>query len=484
MRILFTLAIPFVLEPMGVLLLSAICKRAGHETDLVIISKGNFTKKIREFDPQVVAYSVIGGDVETFKKADIQLREYSAQTGKQIFRIMGGPHPTYSPQILDEMQLDAICQGDGDHALPELLRCLEFGEDIEDIPNIAVSSKGPKRRKKLTSTELDNLPFADRELYFNVAPFVRPTGLRSFITGRGCPFSCSYCYNNAYNEMFKDTGPILRRQSVKRVLDEIEYNVRNYSPVKFIRFFDDTFALTADDWLKEFAEEYPKRIGIPFYCLMRPNTFTEDTARLLAKAGCYSVAMAVEAGAEAIRNDILGRGLSDKQISHAFELARRYKMRTYGNTMVGIPGTKIEDDLTSLEFVRNLKITVPTFTVCSPSRGTKLAEFAEAKGLFESDADKITRFGTTSPLNCYTKKEKEIQTRISYFGSMYCQSPCILSKLILFAIKHKLMPMKVARHIGLAFQVLTIGCRIFPHAIPKSPWTLVKVTYNGIRYFF
>ena len=483
MRILFTLAIPFVLEPMGVLLLSSLCKRDGHKTALTIIKNDDFIERVKEFDADVVAYSVIGGDIEIFKEADKRLRKHIQTSGKRIFRIMGGPHPTYSPQVLDEMQLDAICWGDGDHAFPELLRRLQSGDAIEDIPNIAVTSKGPKRLEKLGDREMDMLPYADRELYFDAVPFVRPTGLRSFITSRGCPFSCAYCYNNAYNMMFKGTGPIVRRQSVDKVLEEIEYNIREFPPVKFIRFFDDTFALTADAWLKDFAEKYPKRIGLPFYCLMRPNTFTEDTAKLLAKAGCYSVAMAVEAGTEAIRNDILGRGLSDEQMMNAFALSRKYNLRTYGNTMIGIPGTTLNDDFVSLEFARNLRVTVPTFTVCSPSRGTHLAEIAESKGLLDSSAEKVTRFANSSPLNCYTKKEKEIQTRICYFGSIYCQAPEWMRPFLMLVIKRKIMPMKLARHLGFISQVFTIGYRVFPHAIPKSPLTLLRVAYNGVRYF-
>lgn len=483
MRILFTLAIPFVLEPMGVLLLSALCKRNGHQAALTIVKGEDFIDRVKSFHADVVAYSVIGGDIEIIKQADLRLRNYIQKSGEPIFRIMGGPHPTYSPQVLDEMQLDAICQGDGDHAFPELLRRLQTGEPLEDIPNIALTSKGSKYRNKLNDAEMNELPFADRELYFNAASFVQPTGLRSFITSRGCPFSCAYCYNNAYNIMFKGTGPIVRRQSVERVLAEIEYNMREFPPVRFIRFFDDTFSLTADEWLEEFAQKYPKRIGLPFYCLMRPNTFTEDTARLLSQAGCYSVAMAVEAGTEAIRNDILGRGLSDEQMMRAFDLSRKYKLRTYGNTMIGIPGTTLEDDFTSLDFAQHLGVTVPTFTVCSPSRGTHLAEIAEAKGLLGKGADQVTRFANISPLNCYSKQEKEIQTRICYFGSLYCQVPSFLAPAVKLLIKHKCMPMRAARHLGFIFQVFTIGWRIFPHSIPKSPVTLIRVAVNGVRYF-
>jgi len=481
LRVLFVIRIPYAIEPHGVMLLAAIAKKAGHAVGLTILKKEPLVKAVETFGADVVAYSVIGSEIDAFKQADDALKSRMRATGKRVFRIMGGPHPTFSPGILDEMELDAICQGDGERAFPEVLRRLENGEDLAGIPNIALTGAGAEKRELIV--DQDAYPFADRDLYYRAVPYLPHTGLRSFITGRGCPFSCSYCYNHAYNNMFKGCGPIMRRRSVEHVLAEIEEVIKRYPPVRFIRFFDDIFALRADEWLEEFSEKYAARIRIPFYCLMRPNTFTEDTARLLAKAGCYSVSMAVEAGTEAIRNGILERRLSDEEMVNAFELARKYKLRTYGNTMVAIPGTTLEDDFTSLEFTRRLGLTVPTFSVCSPSRGTKLAQIAEENEYLEPDADLITRFSALSPLNCYTRREKEIQARIACLGTMYCTVPNFMTPWIKRLIRGRL-PLGIARKIGFSFTVFRIATCLFPHAIPRSPVTMFKVAMDGIRYFW
>lgn len=483
MRILFVLNIPYAIEPHGVMLLSSICKKAGHEVHLVLLKKENLLERVKKIKPQVVAYSVIGSEIDIFIKADTELRQYLEEADTKVFRIMGGPHPTFSPSILDTMSLDAICQGDGERAFPTLLERLENGGNLENIPNIALTSAGATHREKLASTDLDAQPFADRDLYYSAVPYIPRTGLRSFVASRGCPFHCTFCYNHVYNKMFEGCGPLLRRRSVDNLLTEIEQVIAEYPPVRFIRFFDDTFSLTVDDWLREFAEEYPKRIGIPFYCLMRPNTFSEEAAGLLKKAGCYSLSMAVEAGSESIRNTILKRGLSDEDMRVAFERARRWGIKTYGNTMVAVPGTTLEDDFNSLEFTRNLKLTVPTFSVCSPSRGTELADYAIEHGYMPPDADMITRFSAESPLITYTNKEKRIQARIACLGTLYCTVPAFLKPLVKLLIKSPL-PIGLARKAGFSFAVFRIATCLFPHAIPKNPITILRVAIDGIRYFW
>ena len=128
--------------------------------------------------------------------------------------------------------------------------------------------------------DLDALPFPDRGDYYRAVPVYRNMGIRSFSTSRGCPYDCTYCFNHAYNRMFRGCGKLLRRRSVANVIAEIQGVMAEHPPVRFIRFADDTFAHRADAWLEEFAESYSREIKVPFYCLMRSNTMNDDTAGL------------------------------------------------------------------------------------------------------------------------------------------------------------------------------------------------------------
>ena len=117
MRILFVVSGIYFQEPMGVMQLSAICKTKGHATKLAVLNIHSLPEKIRTFHPDMVAYSAMSSDEDLFTQADEQVKLHMRQTGHRVIRIMGGPHPTFFPSVLEKMELDAVCLGEGDHAI-------------------------------------------------------------------------------------------------------------------------------------------------------------------------------------------------------------------------------------------------------------------------------------------------------------------------------------------------------------------------------
>lgn len=479
MRVLFAISTPYTIEPIGVMLLIALCKKAGHQTRLFILKKRGFVREVERFEPDVVAYSAPSANVPLVAEHDAELRQYIEKTGKHIHRIMGGPHATYAPQILDELALDAVCQGDGDRALLEWLRRLTTGEPLDEIPNIGLTGSGAIRRELVT--ELDELPFPDREEYYRAVPYCRDVGMRSVLTGRGCPYSCSYCYNPVFKEMFSGCGTVLRRRSVENVIEEIEEVRRRYPPLRLIRFSDDTFAHKVDPWLERFCELYPARIGVPFYCLMRPNTLSDDTARLLAQAGCTAIGMSIETGSEQIRREILSRPLTDQVVAQAYATARKYRIATFAGSMVAIPGTTSEDDFRTLEFAKTIGPSVPTFSICTPYKGTPLWQMTVEKGFLDAEDSPTNRFCEHTMLRCFTPQEKEYHARIVCLGTLYCTAPRWLRPLILRLIRSRIpIPMKLL--LGKAYMLGLLAVRIFPQGISYSPRTLLHGVFDTIRY--
>ena len=56
---------PFIIEPLGIMYLSAAAKAAGHKTDLARISD-DLEEIIKKFDPDIIAYSLMTGDQDLF----------------------------------------------------------------------------------------------------------------------------------------------------------------------------------------------------------------------------------------------------------------------------------------------------------------------------------------------------------------------------------------------------------------------------------
>ncbi|MFH1397108.1 MAG: radical SAM protein, partial [Candidatus Omnitrophota bacterium] len=166
------------------------------------------------------------------------------------------------------------------------------------------------------------------------------------ITGRGCPYSCSYCCHSFYNRLYNDQAAKIRKRSIKSVIEEIIRFKREF-PLKFVVFDDDVFILPRN-WLKEFCQEYKKYIGLPFFCYLRADLVDERTIQYLKSAGCFSVSMGIETADDHLRNHIYKRNMSKLQIIEAAKLIKAHKIRLKASNIIGAPGSFIDTDLETL----------------------------------------------------------------------------------------------------------------------------------------
>ncbi len=434
MKVLFIIKQIDYIDPMGIELLSAMAKREGYETYLHVLANGKLLEKIQEIQPDIVAYSAKTGEHKYYLPVNSEIKEKFPG----IFSIMGGPHCTFFPQIVGEGSLDAICVGEGDLAWPEFLRAFREKKSIESIENIYtkeayLKGKQPAIRKK--NEDLDSLPFLDRDLVYKESPILRRFPMHSYMTGRGCPNFCTYCFNHKYNEFYRGKGKICNRYSVDRVCAELTELKEKY-PTQLIKFYDDVFVFSEDDWFNEFVEKYPKKIGLPFTFLTRADYLTESMLLKLKKAGMVAISMSIEAGNDEIRNKILKRNMSRESILKAFLLCHRYKVPTFCNTILAIPGTKIENDIESLDINLESKVTFGEFPIFFPYPKTELGEYAVQKRYFDGDFDKLhMSYQSESPLSCFTKKEKLMQLNLSMLATVVLVFPWMRNITVKYLIK-------------------------------------------------
>jgi len=416
-------------EPQGIMHLSSALKAAGHQVELAVGAHHDPLAVARAFQPDVVAYSLITGSQRYY--LDLNLRLKAEMPG--VFAVFGGPHPTFFPEMAAEEGVDGICRGEGEGAFVDLVNALAGGgpQAVLSVDNWSFQQNGDGRDVRVISNpvrpyvdDLDSLPFPDRALVYERDPIVGRSKIKHFLTGRGCPYNCTYCFNHALSQIYRGKGRRFRQRSVDNVIEEVRW-VRDHYPLEFVVFVDDTFVLSPD-WQAEFAETYPREIGLPFFCNTRANLVTEEQVRLLKEAGCHSVSMGIEAANDRIRNDLLKRRMSREQILEAARLIREGGLRFTTTNMIGLPTSTLEDDLETLRLNVQARPSYAHVFIFQPYPRTELGEFTREHGWMVGTFDDIGEVAWDHSVLDFDKAHQRGLTVLQRFFAIGVEWPRLL----------------------------------------------------------
>jgi len=364
----------------GIAYLSAVLKKNGHECDLLIANlEKDFYKSIKAYKPDVLACSVITGNQEWFLKV-----AGKAKKSTKCKVIFGGPHPTFFPEIIEHKEIDYVCVGEGEYALLELANRIDRKEKTDDIPNIWSKNNGKiiKNPVRCLTGNLDELPFPDRDIFMKYK-ILKNSNQQIFITTRGCPYACTFCFNHALKKIYEGKGNYLRRRSVKNVLEELVHVKEKYG-YKEVYFQDDTFVLDKK-WIVELLKEYRKKINVPFVCLVRANLLDRKVVTEFKKSGCRCVYFGIETGNEQLRNQLLKKALYNKDIVRAAKLLHKYKIKFRTYNMLGLPDETLDNAFETLYLNVAIKTDYPWCSIFQPYPSTELGKYAIAKGYVSAD---------------------------------------------------------------------------------------------------
>ena len=200
MRIAFVEPSIANVEPLGVAYLAQSLMNAGHEVRYLEAPRPNLVKRLKDFSPDVLAYSITTGKHRVCRELNSSLRK-----DINAVSLFGGPHATFSPEFIESDGLiDGVCLGEGEYAMVELMDRMERGEDCSRTDNWWLRKDGaicknPVREK---IADIDTLPFPNREVIYAENTALRDSPIKRVIGSRGCPFNCSYCFNRQYNSPY------------------------------------------------------------------------------------------------------------------------------------------------------------------------------------------------------------------------------------------------------------------------------------------
>ncbi|MBI5675477.1 MAG: B12-binding domain-containing radical SAM protein [Nitrospirae bacterium] len=364
----------------GPMWLSAVLKKAGHQCEIAGVSYNEVEETVKEFKPDIVAYTTFSGGQDTYLDWNRRLKEKF-----KFFAMFGGPHPTFSPEMVEEEGVDAVCRGEGFEAMPEFISKLEKGEDITNVKNwwVKVDGKIYKNEQRPLVKDLDTLPPPDRSLYNRYKDY-RLARTATLMTSQGCPFNCSYCFNHQLHKMRVKGDPIFRQRSVDHVIDELKQLKRDYPKIEYLIFRDEILTIDSK-WVKEFSEKYPKEIGLPFYCLMRPEIIKAEVIDDLIKAGVYYIGTGVESGNDYIRNKVLNRNMSKDSILRGLKILRDKNVMFSVYNIIGAPGETLDTAMETWALSVKAKPTFCDSFILTPYPKTNIYEYSVANGFFNPD---------------------------------------------------------------------------------------------------
>lgn len=372
----------FEREHLGIMRISSLLRQ--HHFDVFAAEANSITlsKKLREltrnYQIVVVGYSLPTVFAPFYLKLNRQLKN-----NFNFISLFGGPHPTFSPEMIEEEGVDIICRGEGEYPSLELVQRLSNSLLIDDIDNLWVKKDGYIIKNELRPLihDLDSLPFADRALFRENIKGINKYNML-IIGSRGCPFSCAYCFNHAFRKLYGHDN-IQAQRSVRNVIEEIKQCISTYE-TQFISFLDSIFVFDYD-WLKEFSQAYRADIQVPFYCNIHPAFVNANNIKILAEAGCSVVGMGIESGDQDVRFNVLNRKVTDEKIFEAAKLIKGYGIKLATGNMLGIPQTDIKSDLKTLHMNIAIKPDYAMSYILSLHPGTDIFSESRRKLLVDID---------------------------------------------------------------------------------------------------
>lgn len=342
------------MELLGVEYLSAYLKAHGHRTSLahnpalfddrfqlhipalarLFNQDDRIVEYILHLNPDLLAVSALtntyGWSIDIVRR----VREK-----KRIPTVFGGVHASAVPDfVMGYDEVDFVCVGEGEMPLLALVEDLRRGGSGVGINNIWSKPDGlPQPPPAINGfiQDLDALPLPDKDLY---APTVPKRHVYRMMTARGCPYRCTFCFNNFFAELPSVGGPkeYLRRRSVDHCLDELVRGKEKYD-YAVVEFHDDIFTMNKD-WLADFLPRMKKEIDVPWICETHAKFMDDDTAKLMKDNGCAGTKMGIQSLDHFSYKRIeLKRAESEADLIRAIEACRKAGLQIDADHIFGLP---------------------------------------------------------------------------------------------------------------------------------------------------
>jgi radical SAM superfamily enzyme YgiQ (UPF0313 family) len=369
-------AIRSITPPLGLVTLSAVLERGGHEADVLDADALKLSTEgiLSRMDPRAeyVGLTATTPEINRIIAISRAVRERFPDM-KVIF---GGVHPTvFHDTLVADGACDMVVRGEGENAV----LAIADGAPLEKTPNLTWRNSDGDVVVNPQSNEyvdLDSLPFPSyhkipMDRYRSALGAAKRHPSIGIITSRGCPGKCTFCYSGMF-------GSRIRMMSPERVFEQITHLKEKYG-IREISFYDDTFTVNRKRVESLCNLLISNRLNMRWSCFARVDSVSPDMLRLMKEAGCHQIMYGFESPSEEILKNINKRATLEKA-ENAIDWTRRAKLDIRGAFMLGNPGETEESLRQTLKFAKSVDMQYALFNITTPYPGTAMYDWAEKEG--------------------------------------------------------------------------------------------------------
>ncbi|MBN2430098.1 MAG: radical SAM protein [Acidobacteria bacterium] len=363
-------------HPDYLLIATAVLEEAGHTVRFVDGAALNLNQPTvldmaREFRPDMAVFHTTTPSIYNDVDYARAIRE---ATGART--VLVGNHVSAEPEDTFRIAagaVDRIVRGEYDL----VLRRLAHSFDDTALDGISWLDGGrPVHNPLPPPLDVDELPFP--AWHFIDPRWYRDAGkLFPFLTllsGRGCFAHCTFCQDP---QVF--SGRRLRMRDPRRVVDEIEYDLRLFPWLREIMFETDTFGASRSH-ARGVCEEILRRdLDVTWSCNTRVDMDLE-LLPLMKRAGCRMLMTGFEFGTQAAL-DAVRKGTTLEQSIAFARRAHELGFIIHGCFMIGAPGETEESARRTIELAKSLPLDTVQFSGICVYPGTELYAWAREHGV-------------------------------------------------------------------------------------------------------
>lgn len=389
--------------PLGIAYLAAVLREKGCEVsiysqDTYHLPEEHLVTYLKNNHFDLIGVGVIGGYYQYRKLLKIS-QAITSIPHRRFFYVIGGHGPSPEPEFfLRKTGADAVVMGEGEVVMSNLVEALGSGGSLAKIKGIAYldGDKAVINEREKLIEDVNAIPWPAWDLfpmdYYTMmrAPGIHLTERSQMVfTGRGCPFSCNFCYR---------MDPGFRPRSSENILEELSILKKDYH-VTFFEFQDDLF-MVSEKRVIDFCEKLMKaNLGIRFTCQGRLNYASREVINTLKKAGCAFINYGIEALDDKVLEN-MNKKLTVAQIIKGIENTIAEGLHPGLNIIWGNIGDNAETLRKGVDFILkyNTYAQLRTIRPVTPYPGSPLYYYAIKQGLLEGPEDFYERKHVNSDL--------------------------------------------------------------------------------------